>query len=68
MKHKKRGDNLLVKRLKFPDTFAQVIDLVPPPETNQYTPTHVLNHPEVKCSKENSHNKDYDKAAENESL
>ncbi|CAN6895337.1 unnamed protein product, partial [Brassica oleracea] len=59
--------NLLVKRLKLPDTFTQVIDLVPPPETNKYTPTHILNHPEVKCRKKYSHHKDYNKAVEEES-
>lgn len=65
--NKWRKANLLIKRLEFPHTFSQVVDLVPPSQTNQYTPTHILNHPEVKGSKKNSDNKDYDKAVEEES-
>lgn len=53
--------NLSIKALKLPHAIALIIDLIPPAQPNQYPPTDVLDHPEVKCCQEHGDDKDNNK-------
>jgi hypothetical protein len=52
---------LLVKGFKFPDTFAKIIDLIPPAQANQDATAYILHNPEIKCREKYRHHKYYDK-------
>ena len=58
--NEKANTNLPIKTLKLPDTLSFIINLVPPPQPNQYPSTDILHNPEVERCEEHSDDKDND--------
>lgn len=52
---------LLIEAFKSPNTFTQIINFIPPSQTHQDSPTHILDHPKVKSRKKYSNHKNDDK-------